>query len=97
VRNGYHQPQYVLTSTGSIEVAVPRVNDKRTDPADRGERKGFSSAILPPCPAAPAALLPQDPKMSEVLTLVYLHGLSYGDSCPPSASPWAPRPDCHRR
>ncbi|MGC7103062.1 IS256 family transposase, partial [Amycolatopsis lurida] len=47
VRNGYHQPREVLTSAGAVEVTVPRVNDKRTDP-DTGERKRFSSAILPP-------------------------------------------------
>jgi len=33
VRNGYHQPREILTSAGAIEVTVPRVNDKRTDPA----------------------------------------------------------------
>jgi predicted amidohydrolase len=47
VRNGYHQPREVLTSAGAVEVTVPRVNDRRTDP-DTGERKRFSSAILPP-------------------------------------------------
>src|SRR5437764_3175860 len=41
VRNGYHQAREVLTSAGAIEVTVPRVNDKRTDPAT-GERKRFS-------------------------------------------------------
>jgi hypothetical protein len=33
VRNGYHQSREVLTSAGAIEVTMPRVNDKRTDPA----------------------------------------------------------------
>jgi predicted amidohydrolase len=47
VRNGYHQPREVLTSAGAVEVTAPRVNDKRTDPVT-GERKRFSSAILPP-------------------------------------------------
>src|SRR5207249_11392508 len=32
VRNGYHQPREILTSAGAVEVTVPRVNDKRTDP-----------------------------------------------------------------
>jgi hypothetical protein len=32
VRNGYHQSREVLTSAGAVEVSVPRVNDKRTDP-----------------------------------------------------------------
>jgi putative transposase len=38
VRNGSHRPREVLTSAGAIEVTVPRVNDKRTDP-DTGERQ----------------------------------------------------------
>ena len=68
VRNGYHQPREVLTSAGAVEVTVPRVNDKRTDP-DTGERKRFSSAILPPWAR-------KTPKITEVLPLLYLHGLS---------------------
>ena len=35
VRNGYHQPREILTSAGAVEVTVPRVNDKRTDPDTR--------------------------------------------------------------
>jgi len=74
VRNGYHQPREVLTSAGAIEVTVPRVNDKRTDPAT-GERRRFSSAILPPW-------CRKTPKITEVLPLLYLHGLSSGDFVP---------------
>src|SRR3974390_1792347 len=74
VRNGYHQPREVLTSAGAIEVTVPRVNDKRTDPAT-GERKRFSSAILPPWAR-------KTPKITEVLPLLYLHRLSSGDFVP---------------
>ena len=74
VRNGYHQPREVLTSAGAVEVTVPRVNDKRTDP-DTGERKRFSSAILPPW-------CRKTPKITEVLPLLYLHGLSSGDFVP---------------
>ena len=74
VRNGYHQPREVLTSAGAVEVTVPRVNDKRTDP-DTGERKRFSSAILPPWAR-------KTPKITEVLPLLYLHGLSSGDFVP---------------
>src|SRR5437763_11772773 len=74
VRNGYHQPREVLTSAGAVEVTVPRVNDKRTDP-DTGERKRFSSAILPPW-------CRKTPKVTEVLPLLYLHGLSSGDFVP---------------
>src|SRR5689334_21865955 len=74
VRNGYHQPREVLTSAGAIEVTVPRVNGKRTDP-DTGERCRFSSAILPPW-------CRKTPKITEVLPLLYLHGLSSGDFVP---------------
>nr|WP_181308985.1 IS256 family transposase [Nonomuraea fuscirosea] len=74
VRNGHHQPRQVLTSAGAIEVRAPRVNDKRIDEAT-GERRRFSSAILPPwCRKSPA--------ITEVLPLLYLHGLSTGDFVP---------------
>jgi transposase-like protein len=74
VRNGTHQPREVLTSAGAVEVTVPRVNDRRTDP-DTGERLRFSSAILPPWAR-------KTPKITEVLPLLYLHGLSSGDFVP---------------
>jgi transposase-like protein len=74
VRNGYHEPREVLTSAGAVEVTAPRVNDKRTDP-DTGERKRFASAILP-------AWARKTPKITEVLPLLYLHGLSSGDFVP---------------
>ena len=71
VRNGYHEPREVLTSSGAVEVQAPRVNDKRIDP-DTGERHRFSSVILPPW-------CRKTPKINEVLPLLYLHGLSSGD------------------
>jgi len=74
VRNGYHQSREVLTSAGAVQVTVPRVNDRRTDP-QTGERKRFSSAILPPWAR-------KTPKVTEVLPLLYLHGLSSGDFVP---------------
>jgi transposase-like protein len=74
VRNGTHQPREVLTSAGAVEVVVPRVNDRRTDP-DTGQRCRFSSAILPPW-------CRKTPKITEVLPLLYLHGLSSGDFVP---------------
>ncbi|MFD4956936.1 IS256 family transposase [Streptomyces sp. NPDC058451] len=74
VRNGYHQPRKVTTAAGVVEVKAPRVNDKRVDGATGG-RKRFSSAILPPW-------CRKSPKISEVLPLLYLHGLSSGDFVP---------------
>ena len=50
------------------------MNDKRVDEAT-GERKRFKSSILPP-------YMRRSPKVSEVLPLLYLHGLSSGDFAP---------------
>src|SRR5215472_6285566 len=74
VRNGCREPRTVLTSAGAVEVTAPRVNDKRID-AVTGERRRFSSAILPPWAR-------KTPKITEVLPLLYLHGLSSGDFVP---------------
>jgi transposase-like protein len=74
VRNGSHQPREILTTAGAIEVTAPRINDKRIDEAT-GERHRFSSSILP-------AWARKTPSISEVLPLLYLHGLSSGDFIP---------------
>jgi putative transposase len=74
VRNGSHRPREVLTAAGAVEVTAPRVNDRRVDP-DTGERARFTSAILP-------AWCRKTPKITEVLPLLYLHGLSTGDFVP---------------
>ena len=74
VRNGSHQAREVLTSAGAVEVTAPRVNDRRVDP-ETGERARFCSAILP-------AWCRKTPKVTEVLPLLYLHGLSSGDFVP---------------
>jgi len=74
VRNGSHQSRQVLTSAGAVPVQAPRVNDKRIDPAT-GERTRFASAILP-------AWCRKSPKVTEVLPLLYLHGLSTSDFGP---------------
>src|SRR3954469_13235854 len=74
VPNGHHRPRTVPTAAGPGEVMAPRVNDKRTD-ASTGKRMRFSSKILPPW-------CRKSPKISEVLPLLYLHGLSSGDFVP---------------
>ena len=51
-----------------MEAAAPRVDDRRD-----GER--FSSAILPP-------YMRRSPKVTEVLPILYLRGLSTGDFVP---------------
>ena len=74
VRNGYHQQRAIATAAGPVQVKAPRVNDKRVDEVT-GERKQFSSAILP-------AWARKTPKIAEVLPLLYLHGMSTGDFVP---------------
>src|SRR3954452_16248122 len=74
VKNGYARSREVVCGAGTIDVRAPRVNDKRVDEAS-GERKRFRSSILPP-------YVRRSPKVSEVLPLLYLHGLSSGDFVP---------------
>jgi putative transposase len=74
VRNGYHAEREVTTAAGAVPVQAPRVNDKRIDEVT-GERRRFSSAILP-------AWARKSPQVSEVLPLLYLHGLSSSDFAP---------------
>jgi putative transposase len=57
-----------------LPLRAPRVNDKRVD-EESGERKRFSSRILP-------AYARRSPKVTEVLPILYLHGLSTGDFAP---------------
>ncbi len=71
VRNGHHCEREVTTAAGAVPVRAPRVNDKRID-EETGERRRFSSAILP-------AWARKSPQVAEVLPLLYLHGLSTGD------------------
>jgi transposase-like protein len=59
--------------TGTVELRVPRVNDRRRD--EHGQRQRFSSRILPP-------YMRRSPKVAEVLPILYLRGLSTGDFRP---------------
>ncbi len=74
VRNGHARPRQATTVAGAVGVQAPRVNDKRSNPA-AGERMRFSSAILPPW-------CRKSPKVTEVLPLLCLHGLSSKDFVP---------------
>src|ERR671913_1731198 len=74
VRNGFHAAREVTTAAGAVSVRQPRVNDKRIDEVT-GERRRFSSAILP-------AWSRKSPRVAEVLPLLYLHGLSSSDFGP---------------
>jgi putative transposase len=55
-------------------VTAPGVDDRRIDPAT-GTKARFRSAILPPW-------CRKRPKVTEVLPLLYLHGMSSGDFAP---------------
>ncbi|MGH8276028.1 MAG: IS256 family transposase [Steroidobacteraceae bacterium] len=68
VGNGYARTREVTTGAGMVEVSAPRVDDRR-----QGEQ--FSSAILP-------AYMRKSPKVTEVLPILYLRGLSTGDFAP---------------
>jgi putative transposase len=68
VRNGRARPRKVTLGAGTVKVRAPRV-------ADRREGEKFTSRILPP-------YMRRSPKVSEVLPILYLRGLSTGDFRP---------------
>lgn len=70
VRNGKDRTRKVTLGAGTIPVSAPRVNDQRTD--QDGERRRFTSRILPPC-------MGRSPKVAEVSPVLYLCELSTGD------------------
>ncbi len=70
VRNGKAPTRTLVTGTGTVEVRAPRVNDRRID--SDGQRHRFTSQILP-------SYMRQAPKVTEVLPILYLRGLSTGD------------------
>ena len=74
VRNGRARERRVTVGSGTVPIRAPRVNDKRVD-EETGERKRFSSRILP-------AYARRSPKVTEVLPILYLRGLSTGDFAP---------------
>jgi putative transposase len=74
VRNGHANARTITTVAGAIEVQTPRINDQRTDPGS-GERIQFKSVVVPPW-------CRKSPKVTEVLPLLYLHGMSTGDFVP---------------
>jgi transposase-like protein len=74
VRNGRARERKLTVGSGTVAVRAPRVNDKRVD-EETGARRRFSSRILP-------AYARRSPKVTEVLPVLYLHGLSTGDFGP---------------
>src|SRR4030081_1519350 len=65
VRNGVAEPRTVTTAAGELEIQAPRVHDRR-------EGRRFTSAILPPWAR-------RSPKVTEVLPVLYLRGISTKD------------------
>ncbi len=74
VRNGRARERKVTIGSGTVPIRAPRVNDKRIDP-ETGERERFGSKILP-------AYARRSPKVTDVLPILYLRGLSTGDFQP---------------
>jgi putative transposase len=74
VRNGRARERRVTVGSGTVALQAPRVNDKRVD-EQTGERQRFSSRILP-------AYARRSPKVTDVLPVLYLRGLSTGDFRP---------------
>ncbi len=68
VGNGYAVERQITTAAGRVEVCAPRVDDRR-------EGEQFVSALLPP-------YMRKSPKVTEVLPILYLRGLSTGDFAP---------------
>lgn len=66
VGNGFLPSREVTTAAGRVEVTAPRVHDPR-------DRVSFTSAILP-------RYMRRSPKVTEVLPILYLRGLSTGTS-----------------
>lgn len=66
--NGYLPSRNVTTGAGMVEVTAPRVDDPRPD-------HGFTPQILP-------RYMRRSPKVTEVLPVLYLRGLSTGDFAP---------------
>jgi transposase-like protein len=71
VRNGRARERKLTVGSGTVAIRAPRVNDKRVD-EQTGEREKFGSKILP-------AYARRSPKVTDVLPVLYLRGLSSGD------------------
>jgi putative transposase len=73
-RNGHARQRSITTVAGAVEIRQPRVEDRRVDP-ESGAKVRFRSSLVPPW-------CRKSPKVTEVLPLLYLHGLSTGDFIP---------------
>jgi putative transposase len=74
VRNGRGKERWATVGSGTLPIRAPRVNDKWTR-EETGERRRFSSKILP-------RYARRSPRVTDVLPVLYLRGLSSGDFGP---------------
>jgi putative transposase len=74
VRNGKAKERKVTVGSGTLPIRAPRVNDKRVE-EETGKRQRFSSRILP-------RYARRSPRVTDVLPVLYLRGLSGGDFAP---------------
>ena len=74
VRNGRAKERRVTVGSGTLPIRAPRVDDRRVD-EETGERKRFGSRILP-------RYARRSPRVTDVLPVLYLRGLSSGDFGP---------------
>jgi putative transposase len=70
VRNGHKPPRTILSGCGPLEVAQPRVDDRRVD--ENGRRFRFTSKILPP-------YLRKTRTIEQLVPWLYLKGISTND------------------
>ncbi len=73
-RNGRGKERRVTVGSGTLRLRAPRVDDRRLEP-ETGEKVRFSSRILP-------RYARRSPKVTDVLPILYLRGLSTGDFRP---------------
>ena len=64
----------VQSFAGAVEIRAPRVNDRHLD-TETAKKAQLKSSIVPPW-------CRRSPKVTEVLPLPHLHGLSTGDFAP---------------
>lgn len=84
VRHGKGRPRKVMCGAGSLQVQQPRVRERQS--AQQPEGRRFRSTILPP-------YMRRSPKLSEVLPILYLRGLSTSDFRPALAELLGPEAD----